>query len=72
MGALHPLKCNLDHIKELHVLRACPFPLSRCHNSFSFQLKMKEKKCRFVLVEKIIGEKFCGFKRNATAYKQNV
>ena len=60
-GALHPLKCNLDHVKELHVLRSCPFPLSRRHNSFSFQLKMKdEKKCRFALVEKLTGEKFRG------------
>jgi len=43
-GANHPLKCNFDHIKELHVLRSCPFPLSRRHNRLSFQLKMKDEK----------------------------
>ena len=52
-GALHPLKCNLDHVKELHVLLACPFPLSRRHNSFSFQLKMKvEQKMSFYVGRK--------------------
>jgi len=60
-GALHPINCNLDHVKELHVFRSCRFAFSRLSNSFSFQLKMKdEKKCPFALVEKLTGEKFRG------------
>jgi len=44
MERLHPLKYNLDHVEELHVLPSCPFSLSRGHNSSSFQLKMKDEK----------------------------
>jgi len=35
-GSVALLKCNLDQVNELYVLRSCPFPLSSRQDSFSF------------------------------------
>jgi len=51
------LKCHLDQVKELYVLRPCPFPLSRRHNSsFSTEERREKKKDLSALVETITGE----------------